>query len=124
MHGVSVTREGTLAFDRAVFLASYAKDPATASASLTTMARKLQRSAKDAADPVVGQITGQVKSYQDGIKDATKRITAFDGRMALKQQALQLQFSHLESALGRLKSQSEWLAGQLAGLPTYSATSK
>jgi flagellar hook-associated protein 2 len=124
MHGVSVTREGTLAFDRDVFLAAYAKDPATASASLTTMATKLQRAAKDAADPVVGQITAQIKSYQDGIKDVTKRITAFEDRMGLKQQALQLQFSHLELALGKLKSQSEWLAGQLAGLPTYSTTSK
>jgi flagellar hook-associated protein 2 len=54
----------------------------------------------------------------------TKRITAFEDRMGLKQQALQLQFSHLELALGKLKSQSEWLAGQLAGLPTYSTTSK
>jgi flagellar hook-associated protein 2 len=33
---------------------------------------------------------------------------------------LKTQFANLETALGKLKDQSSWLSGQLAGLPTGS----
>lgn len=121
MQGVSVTKDGTLAFDRDAFLAAYAKDPVTTQATLTTMAQQLVDSSKQASDPVSGQITVQVQTYQDDVRDVTGQITAFEDRMTLKQQALQAQFSHLEVALGQLQSQSQWLAGQLGSLPSTSS---
>ena len=124
MQGVSVTKEGTIAFDRDAFLAAYAKDPATAQATLTTMAQQIADSSQQASDPVSGQITVRVQNYQDDVRDVTGQITAFEDRMTLKQQALQTQFSNLEVALGQLQSQSQWLAGQLGSLPSTSSSSK
>lgn len=120
MQGVSVTKDGTIAFDRQKFLSAYAANPATVQSTLTAMSQQLAASSKDASDPLVGQITAQVKSYQDDIRDVTGQITAFEDRMTLKQQALQTQFANLEVALGGLQSQSQWLAGQLGSLPTTS----
>ena len=41
--------------------------------------------------------------------------------MTLRQQTLQTQYAALETALGSLQSQSQWLTGQLASLPTISS---
>jgi flagellar hook-associated protein 2 len=38
--------------------------------------------------------------------------------MTMRQQTLQTQYAALETMLGKLKSQSEWLTSQLATLPT------
>jgi flagellar hook-associated protein 2 len=124
LQGVSLARDGSIAFDRTKFLAAYAADPATVQTTLTTLGQQLSDSSKAASDPLTGQITAQITTYQDDIRDITKQIAAFEDRMTLKQQALQLQFSNLEGMLGKLKSQSDWLAGQLASLPTYSSSSK
>ena len=50
----------------------------------------------------------------------TKRIGDWDVRLAARQTALQTQYSALEVALSKLKSQSTWLAGQLSTLSTGS----
>ena len=54
------------------------------------------------------------------IDDLTKRIGDWDVRLAARQTALQTQYSALEVALSKLKSQSTWLAGQLSTLSTGS----
>ncbi len=41
--------------------------------------------------------------------------------MTLRQQTLQTQYAAMETMLGTLKSQSDWLTGQLASLPTYTS---
>ena len=40
----------------------------------------------------------------------------WDTRLELRRSGLEKQFSNLEVALGKMKQQSSWLAGQLAGL--------
>ncbi|MCW2724963.1 MAG: Flagellar hook-associated protein 2 [Frankiales bacterium] len=118
MVGVSLVKDGTMSFDRAKFLAAYAKDPVGTQATITNLATAMASISKQASDPTKGQITTQIKSQQDSIKDLTQRIAAFEDRMTLKQQSLQTQYSNLETMLGKLKSQSSWLTGQLATLPT------
>jgi len=43
--------------------------------------------------------------------------------MTLRQQSLQQIYTNLETALGQLQSQSQWLTGQLASLPSISTSS-
>ncbi len=88
------------------------------------MAQNIADAADQASDPVDGSITTQITSEQNVIRDYTAQIAAFEDRMTLRQQTLQTQYAALETALGSLKSQSDWLASQLASLPTYSYSSK
>ncbi|GAA2735718.1 hypothetical protein GCM10009867_18720 [Pedococcus aerophilus] len=119
--GVQVGRDGKISFDKAVFLAAYMKDPAAVEKTMTGMATRLGDTAKAAADPTDGYVTGQIKLEQDKVKDYTDRIASFENRMTLRQQTLQRQYSALETMLGSLKAQGEWLSGQLAALPTINS---
>ncbi|GAB3216266.1 hypothetical protein GCM10027586_07710 [Kineococcus gypseus] len=126
-----------LSFDKAKFLESYAKDPAgvqalvsaaslptlkaaDGSASATTrpdgIVERLAKVAKSATDSVTGTITSAINGQNSSITDLTKRISDWDTRLADKRAYYQKYYGALEVALGKLQSQSTWLAGQLAGL--------
>ena len=122
LSGVSVARDGTVSFDRAAFLAAYGKDPAAVTQTMTSMSQQLANVAKQASDPTTGSITTRINNEQDSIRDYTKQIADFEDRMTLRQQTLQTQYAALETALGSLQSQSQWLTGQLASLPTTSSS--
>lgn len=123
LSGVSVQRDGSVSFDRDAFLAAYANDPSGVAATMTAMSQQLSSVAKQASDPISGSITTRVAAEQASIKDYTDQISAFEDRMTLKQQTLKTQYAALETALGSLQSQSQWLTGQLASLPTYKSSS-
>jgi flagellar hook-associated protein 2 len=122
LSGVSVGRDGTVTFDKAAFLTAYGKDPAAVAATLTAMSKQLADVAKNASDPTRGAITTRITNEQDNIRDYTKQIADFEDRMTLRQQTLQTQYAALETMLGKLQSQSQWLAGQLGSLPTTSSS--
>jgi flagellar hook-associated protein 2 len=122
LNGVSVGRDGTVSFDRAAFLAAYGKDPAAVAQTMTSTSQQLVDVAKQASDPTTGSITTRISNEQDSIRDYTKQIADFEDRMTLRQQTLQRQYTALETMLGKLQSQSQWLAGQLASLPTTSSS--
>lgn len=82
------------------------------------MARRLEAVAELAIDGTSGTLKTAIDGRQSLVKDLTDRITAWDGRLARKETDLRRQFTALETALGRLRAQSSWLAGQLASLPT------
>jgi flagellar hook-associated protein 2 len=108
LSGVSVARDGSITFDKAVFLAAYAKDPTAVTETMTSMSQQ----------------TTRITDEKDSAKGYTKQIAAFEEKMTLRQESLKRQYAALEVMLGKLKSQSEWLTGQLASLPTYSSNSK
>jgi flagellar hook-associated protein 2 len=151
--GVSVTRDGRLAFDKQKFLTSLAADPVgtraffdsydnTAHASATDafqpgwdtakgLARKLETVAATASEGVIlptdpadkvkqGTLTELAQRRNDFIRDLNDQVAAWDVRLNARKSTLQRQWSNLEVSLGKLKSQSTWLAGQIAGLPTQS----
>lgn len=120
--GITVDRDGKFVFDKTAFLAAYAKDPAKVRAGLTAMASTIADVAQQAADPVKGSITNAVKSEQGRIRDYTNQIASFETRMSMREDTLKRQYSALESLLGTLKSQGDWLAGQLKSLPTTSSS--
>ena len=119
--GVQVARDGTLTFDRSAFLAAYAKDPDAVAGTLTTMASAVTDTVKAASDPLDGYVTGQVNLAQEQVRDYTDQIASFEVRMSMRQDSLQRQYAALETMLGSLQSQSQWLAGQIASLPTPSS---
>ena len=121
--GVQVDRYGKLTFDEATFKTAYAADPAAVSVKFTDgtvpgfMAR-LSKIADGASNAGTGTITQALQGMDTTIKDLNDRIDAWDDRLALRKAALTRQFSSLETALSKMQSQSSWLAGQIASLPT------
>ena len=121
--GVSIQRDGTLSFDKQKFLDAYAKDPASVQAVLGAgtaaspgVAGRLAAIAKSATDISIGSVTLAISSRQSQVSSLGTQISNWDTRLALKQQTLQAQFTAMETALGNMKSQSNWLAGQIASL--------
>jgi flagellar hook-associated protein 2 len=117
--GVSMDRAGTLTFDRDAFLAAYQADPTTVQSVVATgVASQLQTVAARATDPSTGRITLAIQGRNASVRTLTDQIGSWDVRLQGRQDALQRQYSGLEVALGKLKSQSSWLSGQIASLPS------
>jgi flagellar hook-associated protein 2 len=115
--GIHLDSSGALTFDRNAFLAAYKADPdGTKTAVSTGLATSLADIAKSATDPVSGSITQAVQGSNDRLRALNTEIANWDVRLAARQTALQRQYAGLEVALGKLKNQSNWLAGQLANL--------
>ncbi|MGC9669216.1 flagellar filament capping protein FliD [Planosporangium sp. 12N6] len=113
--GVELDKFGNLTFNRDTFLAAYDANPTDTQTAVTTgLAKQLvDRTSTDNTS-----LTATITNHDDYIRDLNKQIDGWDDRLALRQEALKRQFSNLEVALGKMRSQSTWLAGQLAGLPT------
>ena len=113
--GLTLQRDGTYAFDAAAFSASLAKDPAATSALVGELTSRLGALAKEAT-----AYDGVTRTGAAGATDQAARmqvqLTAYDQRLSLTQDRLRRQFSSLDTALGSLRSQSSWLAGQLSTL--------
>lgn len=116
--GISVDRDGTVTFDREEFEAAYAKDADKVQATVNGVAERLAKVGTDASDSKTGTLTTRIESENSMIKDYGEQITRFNRRMELREQTLMAQFNAMESMLGKLQSQGNWLAGQLATLPT------
>lgn len=116
--GVDLTKDGTVTFDRDKFLKAYAEDPAAVEKSATAFSKKLVDVGKQITNSTDGVLTLRIQGEQGMVKDYTQQIAKFEERMDLRQQALERQFTALESMLSKLQSQGNWLAGQLATLPT------
>jgi len=54
------------------------------------------------------------------ITGLNEQVASWDVRLDLRKTALERQWSALEVSLSKLQSQSSWLSGQLAGLPSSS----
>ena len=72
----------------------------------------------DSLEGVDGQIQARRDSIDGSISDYDDQILAFEQRLDLREAKLRQQFTALETAMSRLSSQSQWLAGALGSLPT------
>lgn len=71
----------------------------------------------DSVDKVKeGLLPGVIKRKNSFIDDLNDQIQTWDTRLASREAALKKQFTGLETALGKMKQQSSWLAGQIASL--------
>jgi flagellar hook-associated protein 2 len=143
--GLELTRDGHLTFDPEKFTAKLAADPALVRALFagtavtagqdtpattddvttpTGVAAKLEALAKRASDSATGMLTSLAKSKDSMAGDLEDRIADWDIRLELRRTALTRQFTAMETALGTLQNQSNWLGAQLASLPSWSSSSK
>ncbi|PPK94500.1 flagellar hook-associated protein 2 [Kineococcus xinjiangensis] len=135
--GVQSTRDGKITFDKAKFLSAYEANPtgvknlvATKSVAVPAdgkdgLATRLQmlgevstgkNSTTGVQDPTRGTLTAAISGQNNSISDLTKRIADWDVRLEQKKAQYQKYYGAMEVSLGKLKSQSSWLAGQLASL--------
>jgi flagellar hook-associated protein 2 len=127
-YGVQVDRYGKLTFDRSKFDAAYAAGPAATQAAFTDgtgngFTYRLAAAADLGSNAGSGVITTAISGRNSSIKDLQTQIDSWDTRLALKQQMLEQQFNNLETVMGQMKSQSDWLTSQLSSLPTSSSLS-
>jgi flagellar hook-associated protein 2 len=117
--GVELDKDGKLTLDRNAFLAAYGANPSAVQNGVANgLAKSLDTVAVAATNFTTGTLTSQIQSGKNQITDLKKRITDWDSRLALRQNMLKRQFAAMETALGSLKNQSSWLAGQISGLPS------
>ncbi len=124
--GVSYQRDGTVVFDKAKFLTALAADPAGVEAALGkdglagrlhAVADAASRSKTATGGP--GLIAGAITSREGQVSSLKTNISSWDSRLELRERTLQRQFASLEVALGASQRQGQWLAGQIAGLPSW-----
>jgi flagellar hook-associated protein 2 len=113
--GVQLDRSGHLTFDRNKFTTAMTSNPTSTQALGTQLATRLSDLARTNTQ-TGGTLTSIVDSHNTSVKDLNAQISSWDIRLKTKQDALQRQFASLEVALGTLKNQSNWLAGQLGSL--------
>ena len=125
--GVQLDRSGKFAFDEKAFAGAYAADPVGTAAQFTAApvasgdADRLAKAADRAGDPFTGAVSGAIKGRKDAIERLNDDIDRWDTRLELRRTTLTRQYTALETALGRMNSQSSWLAGQISSLPTRSS---
>jgi flagellar capping protein FliD len=138
--GIDLTREGTVRFTEATFLATLASDPGMVQrvfagapavdaqpATATTpavaaqeavdgLSQRLEALTKRTTNATTGTLTLLAQGRETLVNDFKSRIEDWDLRLATRRETLTRQFTAMETALSSLKNQSTWLAGQLGSL--------
>jgi flagellar hook-associated protein 2 len=115
--GVQTDKSGKLTFDRAKFIEALKNDPVkTQSLIKDGLAANLRTVADGVTNVTTGSVTQVLKTGEATIARLNKEIISWDARLELRQSTLKKQFTGLEVALSKMKSQSSWLSGQLAAL--------
>ncbi len=122
--GITIQRDGTFTFDQAKLTAALASDGAGTRAALEEITSRVASAATNASAPASGSITQLIAGRQSMVDDLSTRIGSWDQRLADRRTSLLKIYNAMDTALGTLKSQQSWLTSQIAGLPTYSQTSK
>ena len=110
--GVQLDKTGRLTFDADKFTAAYNADPSSIKAAGIALGDSFELLASKQSDNVISAIT----SRNNQVDSMNLQIGDWDVRLAAKKTALQRQYAGLETALGKLKDQSNWLSGQIASL--------
>jgi len=63
-----------------------------------------------------GLINSRVQTIRAGLKEVAKDMEVFDDRMVVKETELIMEFAKLESALGTMQTQTQFLRVQLDSL--------
>lgn len=110
--GISLSRDGQLSFDASAFATAYADDPSKVQEAGMAFGSQVRSLSDKQSQTITNVITGR----KDEIDSLNQQIENWDVRLSIRKQALQRQYAALESSLGTLKNQGNWLSGQLAGL--------
>ena len=80
----------------------------------------MQTAAESYSDKHDGLLTTKIKTHESQIKNLDNQVAAWDVRLDNKRTTLERTYSALEVAMQNMQSQQQWLAGQLASLPSGS----
>jgi flagellar hook-associated protein 2 len=116
--GISLTRNGTVEFDRAKFIEAFTKDPTATQALFNDgPVAGIGKRVYDVADRATNLDSGLLVSAQDTLKatmDALQiSIDGMQQRLDKRAISLRAQFNAMETTLSSLKSQGSWLTSQL-----------
>ena len=114
--GVSISRDGTFAYDADKFSAALAADPAGTQSMLSTLADRVAKAATTASDKTTGTLTQVITGQQSVVKDLGVRIADWDLRLTARRATLQTTYNNLEVKLQSLQAQSTWLSSQITSL--------
>ena len=86
------------------------------------LAQRLDSLSGDAVRSGTGRLTTAIAGENELVENLTEQIDAWDERLELREATLRRQYANLETALGKLRDQSNWLAGQIGGLAANSGS--
>ena len=118
--GIVLGKDGMFTFDEAKFTAAMAADPAKVQRVISGIAERVADVATKTSDKIDGSLTLKITNQQSFSKNLSSQVEDWDRRLAVRKEGLQKTYSTLEVTLSGLNSQSSWLAGQLASLPSWS----
>lgn len=113
--GVSTTSKGGYTFDETKLRTALSSDAAATETALAALAAPISAWVKD-WDATTGASSRAQASAQAQSASLQTQIDAYNVRLATREAVLQRQFTSLETALGQLRNQGNWLSGQLARL--------
>lgn len=117
--GISLTRDGLLAFDEDKFKSAMAEDPKGTEAMLATIAGRLATAATSISDKHEGSITQKINGQDTVMRNLDNQIIQWDTRLAKREEALAMLYARLEVSMGRLNSTMSSLTASLDNLPTW-----
>ncbi len=115
----SASVRGLLTFDESKLAALLKSEPAAAKEAISGasgFATVLEPIVEAAAAPS-GGISERIGAATKEAALLREQMTALEERLALREERLHAQFTAMETALAKSKSESNWLAGQIASLP-------
>ena len=113
--GVSTTSAGGYTFDEAKLRTALSSDTAATETALASLAAPISAWVGD-WDGTSGATSRAQQSAQAQSTSLQAQIDAYNVRLQTREAVLQRQFTSLETALGQLRNQGNWLSGQLAKL--------
>jgi flagellar hook-associated protein 2 len=122
--GISVSKDGELEFDAEKFQKALETNPAAVRSAFATVATRIEEVTDRYADRFDGLLTKQIQGRQTTIADMDKQIESWTRRLEQREATLKRTYSALEVALSSMNKQSDYLASQLANLPTWSNSNK
>jgi flagellar hook-associated protein 2 len=117
---------GKLSFDTEKFASALASNPNAIENLLGGNGVSGVSQALDAiVEPINAAASGYIARNQTSASNEAKlmidRQTAFDRRLAIREERMRQMFSAMESAINASQTQTSWLQGQLSGLPSWSS---
>lgn len=117
--GISIDRYGNLVVDESKLsqaLETNLEAVQELFSGSSGIARSLNKYLKFVTDPYEGVMSSTQKLYENVIKDLDERIAIMEERLEAQKERWLKQFTVLESYLGTMQTQSNWLTQQIANL--------
>lgn len=118
--GISFSKDGSLEFNAEKFAAALVANPEKAEGMFTAIAGRVEAAGLAISDKYDGILTSQITGQESLVKNMNRQVESWDRRLVAREATLKRTYSALEVALGKMSSQSSFLASQLSALPSNS----